>query len=109
EKISSTELREHLRKTLPDYMIPAAFVPMPSLPLNANGKVDRKALPKPDETQFSSEKKFTAPRDEIETKLAEIWQEVLNVRLIGIDDHFFELGGHSLLAIRLISKIEKVF
>lgn len=109
KEISPTELREHLQKALPDYMIPAAFVPLPSLPLNANGKVDRKALPKPDELQFSSKKKFTAPRDEIETDLVKIWEEVLNVKPIGVDDHFFELGGHSLLAIRLISKIEKIF
>ena len=107
--VSPTELRENLRKTLPDYMVPAAFVPLPKLPLNANGKVDRKALPKPDELQLSSGKKFTAPRDDIETNLVKIWEEVLNVKPIGTDDHFFELGGHSLLAIRLISKIEKVF
>jgi thioesterase domain-containing protein/acyl carrier protein len=107
--ISPTELREHLRKKLPDYMIPAAFVPMPSLPLNANGKVDRKALPAPDKLTSDLKKQFTAPRDEIETKLAKIWEEVLGVRQIGIDDHFFELGGHSLMAVRLIARIEKVF
>lgn len=107
--VSSTELREHLRKTLPDYMVPSAFVPLPSLPLNANGKMDRKALPAPDELQFVSDKKSAAPRDEIETKLVKIWEEVLDVRPIGIDDHFFELGGHSLMALRLIARIENVF
>ncbi|HXE42898.1 MAG TPA: alpha/beta fold hydrolase, partial [Candidatus Baltobacteraceae bacterium] len=73
------------------------------------GKVDRKSLPALDELQFATDKKFTAPRDEIETGLAKIWEEVLDVKPIGIDDHFFELGGHSLMAIRLIARIEKVF
>ncbi|HXF10665.1 MAG TPA: amino acid adenylation domain-containing protein, partial [Desulfuromonadaceae bacterium] len=104
---SATELREHLRQRLPDYMVPAAFVPMPSLPLNANGKVDRKALPKPDLGQLETDKQFIAPRDEVETKLAKIWEEVLGVPRIGVDDHFFELGGHSLMAVRLVSRIEK--
>ena len=106
---SSAALREHLRNKLPDYMVPAVFVPLPALPLNANGKVDRKALPAPDMGSLGSGKEFIAPRDDIEAKLAAIWEDVLDTRPVGVDDHFFELGGHSLLAVRLIARIEKVF
>ena len=106
---SIAELREHLRTRLPDYMVPSAFVFLPALPLNANGKVARKALPAPDAAALGGDKQFVAPRDETEAKLARIWEEVLDVRPIGVDDHFFELGGHSLMAVRLIARIEKVF
>jgi amino acid adenylation domain-containing protein len=103
------ELRSYLSDKLPDYMIPAAFVKLDAIPLTPNGKVDRKALPEPDEAGIVREKEFVAPRDEMETKLAQIWEEVLNHHPIGVKDNFFELGGHSLLAIHLLGKIQNDF
>ena len=77
-----------------------------SLPLTPNGKVDRKALPDPDASELS-DKEYVAPRNEVEEKLAGIWQELLGIERVGIHDNFFELGGHSLLAMRVISAIRK--
>jgi amino acid adenylation domain-containing protein len=103
----SSELRDYLRVKLPDYMVPAAFVPLEALPLTPNGKVDRKALPRPDFEAVADQSKFVAPGTPTEIVLAEIWREVLGLKQVGIHDDFFELGGHSLLAVRLISKINK--
>ena len=94
------ELRESLAKELPDYMIPSYFVPLEKIPLTPNGKIDRKALPKP---ELKAGEVILAPRDEIERKLVELWSEVLDrpsssMQSIGIDDNFFQLGGHSLKA-----------
>ncbi|MEO6720285.1 MAG: amino acid adenylation domain-containing protein, partial [Ferruginibacter sp.] len=100
------EIFSYLKGKLPDYMIPALLMELESLPLTANGKVDRKALPDPDASELLSDQ-YTAPRNEAEEKLAAIWQDVLEVEQVGIHDDFFELGGHSLLAIRLISAIRK--
>lgn len=101
-------LRGHLRKTLPGYMVPAAFVVLDALPLTPNGKVDRKNLPAP---KFigSSVSEYKAPRNGTEEILINIWQEVLEADRIGIYDHFFELGGHSLLAIQVAARIRAVF
>ncbi|HEX4646645.1 MAG TPA: amino acid adenylation domain-containing protein, partial [Verrucomicrobiae bacterium] len=101
-------LRAYLRSRLPDYMIPGVFVPLESLPLNGNGKVDRRALPLPDRQITALAKTFVAPRDKLEAQLAKIWEEVLEVPRVGAEDHFFNLGGHSLLAVRLLARIEKV-
>jgi len=103
------ELRRFLSRELPDYMIPHHFVPINSIPLTPNGKIDRKALPEPDFTGISDT--FIAPRNETEHKLAEIWAEVLEVDKgkIGIDDNFFELGGHSIKVTHLIGSIHKAF
>jgi aspartate racemase len=103
------ELREHLRRTLPDYMMPAVWMRLDSLPLNANGKVDRNALPAPDRPATDSAASFIAPRDAMEAQLARTWEEVLGLQPIGVTDHFFDLGGHSLLAVRLVARIEKTF
>jgi putative pyridoxal-dependent aspartate 1-decarboxylase len=103
-------LRQELSKQLPEYMIPNAFIVLDQLPLNASGKIDKKALPLP--TQFhSSTKEYIAPRNQIEQKLTEIWSALLNMKLseISINESFFKLGGHSLLATRLISRINQVF
>jgi amino acid adenylation domain-containing protein len=101
------KLRNHLKQSLPDYMIPSFFVPLESFPLTPNGKIDRKALPEPD---FSKKQKvYAMPQNEVQEKLAKIWQEVLKVDRVGIHDNFFELGGHSLMAVRLISKINNVY
>ncbi|HZO85821.1 MAG TPA: amino acid adenylation domain-containing protein, partial [Verrucomicrobiae bacterium] len=102
------DLRAFLRAKLPDYMVPAFLVPVTTLPLSPNGKVDRKALPEP-EALRATEQKRLEPRDAIEQQLQEIWQSVLQISPIGVQDKFFELGGHSLLALRLIAQIEKKF
>ncbi|HKQ36784.1 MAG TPA: amino acid adenylation domain-containing protein, partial [Verrucomicrobiae bacterium] len=103
------EIRVFLKDRLPEYMVPAFLVPVAQLPLNANGKIDRKALPAPETLRASGEEKRLEPRDETEKQLQEIWQSVLGVSPIGMQDRFFDLGGHSLLALRLIAQIEKKF
>ncbi|MGD2087372.1 MAG: non-ribosomal peptide synthase/polyketide synthase [Candidatus Aminicenantes bacterium] len=102
-----SELKEYLSETLPDYMIPSFFVDMDLIPLTPNGKLNRKLLPEPDMGALTAS--YTAPRDPVEKRLAEVWQEILEVDRIGIDDHFIQLGGHSLKAIILISRIDKAF
>ncbi|MCP4153753.1 MAG: non-ribosomal peptide synthetase, partial [bacterium] len=99
--------REHLAKLLPNYMIPAYFLPIDTIPLNPNGKVDLKKLPEPEAGMPATER--AAPRNELERRLVEIWSGILTLEKegIGIDDNFFQLGGHSLKATRLISKIHK--
>src|SRR5205085_6512680 len=92
-----------------DYMIPATFLVLPELPLNANGKVDRRALPAPTFARAESEAGYIEPRETLHIQLQQIWQKVLGVRPIGLRDNFFDLGGHSLIAIRLMAQIEKLF
>jgi amino acid adenylation domain-containing protein/FkbH-like protein len=104
---NADELRLFLRAKLPDFMLPAAFVFVPALPLNANGKIDRAALPALVPDHPGSERQFIAPRDVVETRLGLIWQELLNTKPIGALDNFFDLGGHSLMAIRLLARVEK--
>ncbi|HEX8243881.1 MAG TPA: condensation domain-containing protein, partial [Longimicrobium sp.] len=99
-------LREHLRRTLPEYMVPAAFVALERLPLTANGKLNRKALPAPEGDAYAR-RSYEAPLGEVEAALAGIWAEVLGLERVGRWDHFFELGGHSLLAIRLIGRMRR--
>ena len=97
-------LRAHLRRSVPEYMVPAAFVALGALPLTPNGKVDRRALPAPD---FGAPaERYVAPRTPVEEALAAIWAEVLGVARVGVHDGFFELGGHSLLATRLVWRIQ---
>ncbi|MEW5930636.1 MAG: amino acid adenylation domain-containing protein, partial [Gemmatimonadota bacterium] len=100
-------LRERLRRELPEYMVPAAFVALESIPLTPNGKLDRRALPAPEGDAYAR-RSYEAPLGEVETALAGIWAEVLGVERVGRWDHFFELGGHSLLAIRLIERMRRV-
>ncbi|MGQ4807060.1 Chondramide synthase cmdD [Candidatus Entotheonellaceae bacterium PAL068K] len=103
-----TMLRDFLSQRLLDYMVPAIFVKMDALPLNPNGKVDRGALPEPDDSALEREE-FVAPRTSTEETLADIWAEVLGLERVGIHDHFFDLGGHSLLAMNLMMQIEEHF
>ena len=103
------ELRGFLRQQLPEYMVPSAFVLLEALPVTANGKLDRRALPAVDRTHLSQETEFVAPRTPLEAKLAEKWAEVLGVERIGIHDNFFDLGGHSLMATQLISRLREAF
>ncbi len=109
EKIAVAELRNFLAEELPDYMVPTFFVFLDQMPLTPNGKIDRKALPKSVEQE--KDENYTAPRDEVEEKLAALWAEVLGIEpeKIGIDTDFFQLGGHSLKAVILASKIQREF
>jgi len=109
--IDTTELRNILSQSLPDYMMPSYFIPVEAIPLTPNGKIDRKGLPQSEGELFSREVgEYVGPRDKIEGKLVDIWYEVLGRGgPIGIDDNFFELGGHSLKATILTSKMHKIF
>jgi acyl carrier protein len=106
---STNELRSFLTQKLPEFMVPSAFVFMDSLPLTANGKVDRRALPAPDPSRPELDETFLLPRTPTEELLTHIWMEVLKLDKVGIHDNFFALGGHSLLATRVVSKIREVF
>ncbi len=107
--VAAAELRDYLKRQLPEYMVPADFVFMEGFPLTPNGKVDRRALPEPRENESTLAGSFVAPRDEFESRMARLWAQVLGRESVGIRDDFFDLGGHSLLALRLTSRIEKEF
>lgn len=102
---TDTDLREHLRRTLPEYMVPSAFVYLFELPLTANGKIDRKALLAPARDRIGLQSEYVPAKTPIEKLLAGIWSEILKLDSISIHANFFELGGHSLLATRVISRI----
>ncbi len=102
-----SELRDHLTRKLPDYMIPAAFVLLDALPLTPNGKVDRKALPAPDGSAIVKNAEFAPPQTPIEEALADIWARNLGVTPVGRHDHFFVMGGHSLLATQVMTSIQQ--
>ncbi|MBD2339549.1 amino acid adenylation domain-containing protein [Calothrix sp. FACHB-156] len=102
-----SELRRFLKQHLPEYMVPKIFVALEALPLNANGKVDRRALPKPEAYSPELEANYVAPRTPIEQQIADIWTQVLNVKRVGIYDNFFELGGYSLLGIQVVSRLRQ--
>ncbi len=104
-----TELRRFLKRKLPDYMAPSAFVRLDAMPLTPNGKVDRHALPTPGTDRPELVQSFVAPRNPVEEVLAQIWAQVLNLERVGVHDDFFELGGHSLLATQVISRLHKTF
>ncbi len=108
-RVTGAGLREHLRKRLPDYMIPSAYVRMESLPLTANGKVDRAALPEPSESNRLSEDAFAAPTGVVQERLAGIIGSLLHADRIGAHDNFFLLGGHSLLGTQLIARVNEAF
>ncbi|MCP2051908.1 UNVERIFIED_ORG: amino acid adenylation domain-containing protein/non-ribosomal peptide synthase protein (TIGR01720 family) [Pseudomonas fluorescens] len=95
-------LKAHLKAQLPDYMVPAHLIVLDSMPLTANGKLDRRALPQPDPE--ANRQTYVAPRNELEQSLAAIWCAVLNVQQVGLDDNFFELGGDSILSIQVVSR-----
>ena len=105
-ELSIADLRADLAATLPDYMLPSAFVVLPVLPLTANGKLDRAALPKPDADSVISHR-YEAPQGAIKTALSGIWQELLELERVGRNDHFFELGGHSLMALTLVERLRR--
>lgn len=107
-ELTVSELRAHLLKSLPEYMVPLYFISLDNMPLSSNGKADRKALPEPD-GRINSGEEYEAPRNEAQQKLAEIWKEILELDDVSINGRFFNLGGDSIKAIRLISKINKTF
>lgn len=106
---TGAQLRQHLQMHLPDYMVPAHFVLLDVLPLNANGKVNRHALPAPLESDVAREDSQQAPRTPLEEQIAAIWREVLHLEQVCIHDNFFSLGGHSLLATQVVSRIRTMF
>jgi amino acid adenylation domain-containing protein len=106
---SADDLRAFLNQYLPDYMIPSVFVSLKTMPLTPNGKVDRRALPKPDETRPDLQRVFVAPRTDTERELSNIWAGLLKVDEVGVHDDFFELGGHSLLATQVVSRMRQIF
>lgn len=107
-EISSEELKLFLGERLPNYMIPLAFIFLASLPLSANGKVDRSALPSPDIFIQESAVNYVAPQNDVEQTIAAVWQEVLNLEKIGVNDNFFEVGGNSLLITKIYSQLKNI-
>jgi acyl carrier protein len=105
----AVELRSFLKQKLPDYMIPSALVFLEALPRTSNGKVDRRALPAPEQNRPEQENPFVPPSTVAQKAITEIWAQVLKVDRVGIHDNFFELGGHSLLAIEIVSRLRDVF
>ena len=109
-KAGVAEARAYMQGKLPHHMIPSAFVLLDALPLNSNGKVDRKALPGPEESNLMPGRRpHAAPRTQVEKELARVWRELLGVERVGLDDNFFELGGHSLTLTQLSSRIRANF
>jgi amino acid adenylation domain-containing protein len=106
---TTSEMRNFLKQKLPEYMVPSAFVLLEAMPLTSNRKVDRRALPLPDQSRPELEETYTAPRTPTEDILAKIWAEVLKIEKVGIHDNFFNLGGHSLLATQVMSRIRDAF
>jgi non-ribosomal peptide synthase protein (TIGR01720 family) len=101
------EMRGFLQQRLPDYMLPSAFVLLDALPVNSNGKVERRALPAPDTTRPELERAYVPPRSEMEESMAAVWRDVLGVEQVGVHDNFFELGGDSILTIQIIARAAK--
>jgi hypothetical protein len=107
--VSGEELHAFLGESLPEYMIPSAFVSLDSMPLTASGKIDRLALPDPETADAEREARYVAPRDEVEEEISRIWGELLGIERVGVFDDFFELGGHSLLATQVIMRVRRVY
>ncbi|WP_367127291.1 non-ribosomal peptide synthase/polyketide synthase [Saccharothrix sp. HUAS TT1] len=106
--VEAADLREHVARSLPDYMVPTAYVALERLPLNANGKLDRAALPAP-EREASAAGGFVAPRTDAERLVAEVWADVLGLAEVGVEDNFFTLGGDSISSIRVVSRLRSSF
>ena len=106
--LSIAELRQHLRAQLPDYMVPSGFVVLDQIPLTVSGKMDRKALPDVDQSSEMATN-YVGPRSETENVITQIWQQVLDIKKLGIHDNFFDLGGHSLLMVQVYNKLREAF
>nr|WP_228530640.1 MULTISPECIES: non-ribosomal peptide synthetase [Myxococcaceae] len=107
EGVPDAELRAHLKRTLPDYMVPGTWVRLPKMPLTPSGKIDRRALPAPQAPEGGTGADFVAPRTPTETLLAGLWKEALNVGRLSVHDDFFALGGHSLLASQVLARLRR--
>jgi hypothetical protein len=107
EEPAVEELREWLRETLPEFMVPSAFVSLSALPQTPNGKIDRKALPAPDEQKARVRREYVAPASGLEETIAAAWREVLQLDSVGSEDNFFDLGGHSLLVVQVHRKLRE--
>ncbi len=107
EEISTTDLREHIKDELPDYMVPSRFILLDQLPLTPNGKVDRNALPKPDTLRPKVGTEYLAPQNELQESIADVWQKVLGIDKVGINDNFFDLGGDSIISLQVVGKLKK--
>lgn len=107
QRATASELKSYLKNTLPEYMIPAAFVTLEALPLTPNGKVDRRRLSLLKVVQSEVEEMYVSPRSELERGIAGVWQEVLKVQKVGVHDNFFNLGGHSLLIVQVNDKLQE--
>jgi amino acid adenylation domain-containing protein len=109
KQLDITQLRQYLSQKLPDYMVPSYFVFLEKMPLNPNGKIDKKLLPDPGGFRPPMKGIYTAPKNEVEKTIANTWKEVLGLDRVGIDDNFFDIGGHSLHIIRVNTRLQKVF
>ncbi len=107
--LSSTEGIQYLRERLPDYMVPGAIMVLDQFPMTLNGKIDRRALPDPPQKRAGIEQTLISPRNAVELQLQVIWQDLLNLQVIGVTESFFDVGGHSLLGLRLLQRVEKTF
>ena len=105
---NTSELRNYLKESLPEYMVPPVYVVMDTLPQTPNGKVDRNALPDPAGQRIEESSPFVSPRTPLEQSIATIWQEVLKVERVGLEDNFFDLGGHSLLIVKVFNKLKQI-
>ena len=103
--VNTHELRARLAARLPGYMVPAAFVVLPALPLTGNGKLDRQALPAPPTADSARRESYLPPRDQLESELVRLWEQILEVEPIGVEDDFFALGGSSLTAMRVVARL----
>ncbi|MBG1243505.1 non-ribosomal peptide synthetase [Nostoc sp. NZL] len=108
-EISINELRDFLKDKLPEYMVPSAYILLNEFPLTPNGKVDRRALPVPEELRPQLATTYHAPQSHVEKTIAQVWQEVLHLEKVGVNDNFFDLGGHSLLIIQVNNKLRNIF
>jgi acyl carrier protein len=106
--VSSSALRDHLQQSLPEPMVPAVYVVLDEFPRTSSGKLDREALPAPEE-QYAAREEYMAPRTETERQIAGVWKDVLEVDRVGVHDNFFELGGHSMIATVLVSRLRDLF
>jgi hypothetical protein len=102
-------LREDLAVDLPDYMVPTLFVSLETMPLSPNGKVDRRILPEPDPIRTGLAGTYVPPSDDLQEIVCEVWEDILGLERVGIDDKFLELGGHSILAVQIQARLSEIF
>jgi acyl carrier protein len=107
QHVAPNELRQFLKESLPDYMIPTVLMPLETMPTTPNGKIDRRALPTPRTNRTQLDVAYIPPQTQLEHKIASVWQDILGVAEVGIYDNFFDLGGHSLLLIEVQNKLQQ--